>query len=231
MRKQFLIYIFLLTSSLVSAQLYELGGFVGGSNYIGDLGPTYYINPNAMAYGGIAKFNYTSRITFRGTFMYTNLRMDDTKSNNEFRAERGLVKRNRILEAAAGIEFSFLKYSLSKVGYSHTPYIIAQAGVVNYRAITGQSANDPNLLISKRINALAIPFGLGYKMRLADNIGIAFETTFRYTFRDDIDENFYESNDPRFNFGNPDTDDWYVFTGISIVYAFGRPGCYKNNFF
>ncbi len=66
-------------------------------------------------------------------------------------------------------------------------------------------------------------------MKLARNIGIALETSFRYTFKDVIDGNNHEI--PDFDFGNPNTDDWYVFTGISVVYAFGRPGCYKDNSF
>ena len=222
MKKQFLIYIFILASSVVSAQLYEVGAFLGGSNYIGDLGPTTYINPNTIAVGGVAKFNFTPRITFRGTFTYTNLNMDDSKSNNDFRSNRGLVSRNKILDASAGIEFSFFKYSMSKIGFSQTPYIIAQIGAVNYAMITDDAT-------SKRVTSLVIPFGLGYKMRLAENIGIAFETSFRYTLKDNIDGNNHNLLAP-YNFGNPNSDDWYVFTGITVVYAFGRPGCYTGEF-
>ena len=222
MKKQFLIYMFILATSVVSAQLYEVGAFLGGSNYIGDLGPTTYINPNAIAVGGVAKFNFSPRITFRGTLTYTNLNMDDTKSNNDFRSNRGLISRNKILDASAGIEFSFFKYSMSKIGFSQTPYIIAQIGAVNYAMITDDAT-------SKRVTSLVIPFGLGYKMRLAENIGLAFETSFRYTLKDNIDGNNHDLGDP-YNFGNPNSDDWYVFTGITVVYAFGRPGCYTGEF-
>jgi hypothetical protein len=75
-----------------------------------------------------------------------------------------------------------------------------------------------------------MPFGLGYKTKLARNVGIAFETTFRYTFKDDIDG--YPNDPESINIQiNPDNNDWYVFTGITIVYAFGRPGCYTGHFF
>ena len=75
-----------------------------------------------------------------------------------------------------------------------------------------------------------MPFGIGYKTKLANNIGIAIETSFRYTFKDDIDGYPYDQNSANIQI-NPNDNDWYVFTGITIVYAFGREGCYTGNFF
>ena len=226
MKKQFLIFIFIFTTSFVSAQLYEVGAFLGGSNYIGDLGPTQYINPNRIAVGGVAKFNWTPRITLRGTVIYTKLHAADKYANNDFRINRGREFNNKIVDAAAGIEFSFFKYSMSKIGFSQTPYIIAQIGAVTYNGIT--EGADPGTLESKIKTSLVLPFGIGYKMRLAENVGIAFETSFRYTFKDEIDGNLHSV--PGLDFGNPNSDDWYVFTGVTIVYAFGRPGCYSGEF-
>lgn len=33
------------------AQTYEVGPFIGGANYIGDVGSTSYINPNSLVAG------------------------------------------------------------------------------------------------------------------------------------------------------------------------------------
>jgi len=222
MKKQFLIYIFALSTTIASAQLYEIGVFAGGSNYIGDIGPTTYINPNQIAIGGVAKFNWTPRIAIRGTLTYTQLFATDSKSNNSFREnvqQRSFA--NNLLDGALGIEFSFFKYNLAKPSFTQTPYIIAQVGLNNY------SIFDDNGKAKRKTN-LIFPFGLGYKMKLAENIGITFESTFRYTFKDDIDGNNHTI--PSQSFGNPNTNDWYVFTGISVVYAFGRPGCYSGSF-
>ena len=223
MKKLFLAYIFVLATSTLSAQVFEIGLFAGGSNYVGDVGPSYYINPNFPAVGGIAKFNFTPRINFRGTLIYTQLNAKDAKSDANFRVQRGLNMVNNIIEASGGVEFNFFKYSMNKVGFDKTPYIIAKASVVNYRTFFVRD----NATWSKRKFAFAPTAGIGYKMRIAENLAMSIESSFRYTFQDDIDSTSINLIDV----GNPDSDDWYIFTGFTITYGFGRPGCYKGNFF
>lgn len=224
MKKQFLFYILILISTTSSAQLYQVGGFFGGSNYIGDIGSEYYINPNKIVVGGIAKFNFSPRITFRGTVLYSKIKANDVNAQSNFRKNRGYSFANTLIEGALGIEFSFFKYSLSKIGFTQTPYIIVEVGAVNYTLVSigGET---------KRASSLVFPVGVGYKMKLANNLEIALETSFRYTFKDVIDYNNHAivGND-RYTFGNPKSNDWYVFTGITISYAFGRPGCYTGPF-
>ena len=224
MRKRLLFYVFILITGISSAQLYEGGVFLGGSNYIGDIGSEFYIQPNRIAVGGVAKFNYTPRITFRATGIYTRLYDSDSRAQSKVRQNRGLQFKNSILEGSLGVEFSFFKYSLSKTGFTQTPYIIAQVGAVNYASISSDGT-------SKRTTSVVFPVGLGYKMKLMENVGIALESSFRYTFKDVIDGNNHAiTGDPNRTFGNPNSKDWYVFTGITIVYAFGRPGCYTGAF-
>lgn len=223
MKRLLLAYLFLFITSTASAQLYEIGVFAGGSNYIGDIGPTTYINPNFPAAGGILKFNYTSRINFRGTLILTDLISKDAKSSSSFRAQRGFSMRNRVIEASGGIEFNFFKYSMNKIGYSQTPYIIVQASAVNYRTYT---VDSDGFAANGRKFGFFPSFGLGYKMRIAENFAGSLETSFRYAYSDDIDQ----TSTSNINVGNVNSDDWYVFTGITLTYGFGRPGCYKTFF-
>ena len=44
-----------LSSHLSHSQIYEIGVFAGGSNFIGDVGATNYISPNQAAFGGVFK--------------------------------------------------------------------------------------------------------------------------------------------------------------------------------
>ena len=43
--------IFILGLTKLNAQIHEVGVFLGGSNYIGDVGKTNYINPNELSFG------------------------------------------------------------------------------------------------------------------------------------------------------------------------------------
>ncbi|NNC70086.1 MAG: hypothetical protein HKN90_04605 [Flavobacteriaceae bacterium] len=223
MKKYNFIYIFALVTSTACAQVFEIGLFAGGSNYVGDIGPSNYINPNFPAVGGMAKFNFTPQINFRGTLIYTQLNAKDSKSDSDFRVQRDLNMVNNILEASGGIEFNFFKYSMNQVGFDKTPYIIAKVSVVNYRAFFERDGD----IFSKRKFAFAPTAGLGYKIRIAENLAMSVESSFRYLFNDDIDATTIRNIDV----GNVDSNDWYIFTGFTITYGFGRPGCYKGSFF
>lgn len=223
MKKIFLFCSFMLMLSGIStAQINELGIFAGGSNYIGDIGRTNYIYPNSLAYGGVYKWNMHPRYSLRANYTYSTIEGDDADSDNSYRQSRDIRFSNSVHEFAAGIEFHFFKYNLSKLGYTNTPYITLQAGVSNYD--TREGGRTFNFIL---------PVGLGYKFKLAHNIGMGIETSFRYTFKDNIDGFPYTSTDIEGNevtVGNSNGNDWYVFTGFTLVYAFGRPGCYTGNF-
>jgi hypothetical protein len=109
---------------------------------------------------------------------------------------------------------------MNQVGFSQTPYIIVQGTIASYAYI------DPDSFQSKRNLHVMPSFGLGYKTRLGENFAISFESTVRYTLKDNIDE----IRSTNVGVGNLDSDDWYVFTGFTFTYGFGRPGCYKGFF-
>ena len=217
MKKIVIIFIFLCCSSPIFAQINEIGIFAGGSNYIGDIGRTNYIYPNSYAIGGIYKWNLHPHFSLRATYTYSKLIGDDAQSNNSFRKARDLNFSNDLHELVAGIEYHFFKYNLDKTGHTHTPYLFVEAGAVNYGTSEGRTFN------------YTMPFGVGYKTILAPSIGIGFETGFRYTFKDNIDGYPYDPLSENIQI-NPNNNDWYVFTGITVVFAFGREGCYTGSF-
>ena len=218
MKKKLLVILFILFTGISIGQINEAGVFLGGSNYIGDIGRTNWIYPNSFAVGAVYKWNMHPRYSIRANYTYSKIIGDDAQSNNSFRKYRDLNFSNSIHELVVGIEYHFFKYSLSKIGYTNTPYILLEAGVVNYATFD-----------SGRTYNFTMPFGVGYKMKLAHNIGIGFETSFRYTFKDDIDGYPYDENSENVQI-NPNDNDWYVFTGITLVFAFGREGCYTGKF-
>jgi len=43
------VFLILSTAFYAHSQTYEIGGMIGGANYIGDVGKTNFINPNSFA--------------------------------------------------------------------------------------------------------------------------------------------------------------------------------------
>ena len=80
-------------------------------------------------------------------------------------------------------------------------------------------------IIYNQKTSYAIPFGIGYKSKLYSTLAFAIETKFRYTFEDDLD--FVSKKTPNVTIEGTGND-WYMFTGISLIYTFGRPACFSN---
>ena len=96
------------------AQINELGFFVGGSNFIGDVGATTFINPNASTVGLIYKWNKTPRHSWRITYIQSNLESNDIDSEELRRINRGFSFQNTIKEISGGIESSSPALAVSR---------------------------------------------------------------------------------------------------------------------
>ena len=225
--KKFILFTAIVFITMTSkAQINEVGLFVGGSNYIGDIGPEYYINPNNIMAGVIYKWNLNPRIAFRGTFTYAQLSSDDADATNKARYNRGMRFTNSIKELAFGVEFNYFEYNLDDYQKTKTPYLLVEFAAFNYNVVKSEYPSGSKQYNYESKTAYAIPFGIGYKTKLVYDFAIAIEIRARYTFEDDIDYNNQEINSLKF--GNPDSNDWYMLTGISLVYSFGRPPCYAT---
>jgi len=201
-------------------QEYEIGVSLGGTNYVGDIGSTSYINPNKLAGTVFFKYNYNPRVALKATLSYLPIAGDDAKAGSNFRNNRELSFSNTINEVALGLEFNFYEFDISSDDKSWTPYILAELAAFNYGIIVGETAT-----VNKNKTVLALPIGIGFKSKLIGNLAFSLETKFRYTFEDDLD--FISENNLDLNIeGN--SNDWYMFTGVSIIYTFGRPACYTK---
>lgn len=223
MKKYLLLFLCICISSNCLSQINELGFFVGGTNYVGDVGSTNYIKPNNPGGSVIYKYNLNPRIALRGTFSRFSLLGDDADSDNVIRQLRGFKFKNVVNELAVGIEYNFFHYDLSSAKKTSTPYILLQVAAVDHKARIGQTS--PGNYIFSRHTSLAIPIGIGYKTRLYGRIAFAVEATVRYTFTDELD--YSNSEFPDLDFGGT-SNDWYMFSGVSLVYTFGRPACFAN---
>lgn len=227
MKYFFSIIICLFFSQLGQSQIYEIGVFAGGSNLIGDVGSTKYISPNKPAFGGIFKWNRSPRHSFRFSAIYTTLEAIDGKSDDPRRIERGYTySNNSFLELSAGMEFTFFEFNLHYGESISTPYLytgITAAHHDNYYFNNGMQISEDTSSW-----AYGIPMAVGFKMTLNRKFILALEIGARYTFSDELDGSVPDAKElqPNFSFGNLNNNDWYMFTGMTLTYTFGRNSCY-----
>ncbi|WP_159021856.1 DUF6089 family protein [Formosa sp. L2A11] len=202
-----IISLFSLQSSY--SQIHEFGLFLGGSNLIGDVGEPNFINPNQFAIGGIYKWNKSSRHSWRVSGILTELQ---TSKNQDTKT---------VGEISAGLEFNFFEFDLHDSGPQSTPYFYSGLSALRYNNTYTTGVEK----ISETKTALGIPLTLGYKFRLSYSFNIGTEVGARYTFSDNLDG----SDNPDMSFGNLNNNDWYVFTGLTLTYTFGRNPCYCTN--
>ena len=181
------------------------------------------ILPNNTGGNILYKYNLNPRIAIRGNFSYFNLSGNDANSENKIRQQRGESFKNSINEFAVGIEYNFYKYDLSSRDHISTPYILLQMAAVDYE--TPRLQNPDGSYKFTRNTSVSIPFGVGFKTKVYGKIAFAIETTFRYTFTDELDYSTNRFSD--FDYAST-SNDWYMFSGISLVYSFGRPACFAD---
>ena len=202
MRIRILIIVFLGMISSVSAQTWEVGGFAGGSGYMGDLNPNKPYKFSGMAVGGQVKRNLDGYWALKLNVMHGKIAADDAKSNNEFQQERNINFFSQITEVSFQTEFNFFNYfpgSLPGNGTKRsTPYLFTGIGGVLFNPKTN-FVDDVYTLhnfategkdLSERYKryALSVPYGAGYKHNIAGNLTIIGEVGYRTAFTDFLDD-------------------------------------------
>ncbi len=228
MRYIVVISLMLICSTKAFSQRFEVGPFVGGANYIGDVGNTTYIRPQNPVFGGLFKWNQSTRYAYRFSILFAEIEADDARSNDTRRQQRGYSFSNNITEASLGLEFNFWDWDLHSHTYQSTPYLYSG---INYYFANHFRLQNGELEKAGNNWEFSIPIVMGYKQTLTTWMTGGVELGARYTFTDNLDGSRPSEIDGNFrddDFGNPNTTDWYVFTGIYLTFNFGRNPCYTH---
>jgi hypothetical protein len=224
MNKVIFLLLSLFSLTVTQAQINELGIFVGGSNYIGDIGPTTYINPNSPAIGILYKWNRTLRHSWRFSYTQSTITSKDTDSEEISRKQRGYSFENNIKELSAGIEFNFFDFDFNTLKRNITPYVFTGLNLSFY---DGLFFINKQAKFDSKQKTLALPIILGVKSNLTSNFVLGLEVGARYTFAEDLDGSFSKNENLKsYSFGNLNNKDWYVFSGLTLTYTFGIKPCF-----
>lgn len=227
MNKIFILFFLLLGFTTVNAQIHEIGVFLGGSNYIGDVGPTTYIAPDEFAFGVLYKWNKSPRHSWRISYNQGKITSTDLNSKSPGRTQRGYNFENNIKEVSLGLEFNFFDFNLHQNVLKTTPYIYSGLSYFAYDELFYFNSEQK---IDSRNSALAIPMTVGIKTNIMGQFILGIEVGARYTMTDNLDgSNPKNKTLAPLKFGDINSNDWYVFSGLTLTYTFGIKPCYCVN--
>ena len=105
MKKQFLfLFLILFFSNASRAQRgWEIGGWLGASNYFGDLNTSFDVTHPGIAGGVIGRFNFNDRLCWKMSANYGSIGADDADSKNIFEQLMQTVKYCSLGQITAGL--------------------------------------------------------------------------------------------------------------------------------
>jgi Outer membrane protein beta-barrel domain len=261
-----LLLLTVLVPSLVQAQRLHFNLYGGISNYSGDLqSKAFTLDQSYGSFGGGLQYDLT-----RNFSVLTNLSLLHVGAADKFNKpdlqSRNLSFQTQIFEWNVLGEYNFL--DLSRKRFS--PYVFAGLAVYHFnpfaydtmgnkvylRPLSTEGEGLPEYPNQKpySLTQLAIPFGAGIKLRVTNNVIIAYEVNFRKLFTDYLDdvstiyvdqsilasergpeavEMAYRGNEVKGGAPYPPSGttrggskykDWYYFTGIRISVGLNTKG-------
>lgn len=216
----FLIYCLLgLISYETKAQRLEIGVGGGAMLYKGDLAPELipkFARPGATLF---LRHHPGKAISLKYSFSLGRIFADDRETENNFANQRNRFFNARISELAATAEYNFLDYRSDKARKPWTPYLFGGIAVFKFDPVE-------NLRPEYKLTQLAIPFGVGFKYVLVGQWNLGLEFGARKIFTDYLDDLGGDLNTAsKFQNGNPNDKDMYVFTTLSVSYTFYKIRC------
>ncbi|MEL6866236.1 MAG: DUF6089 family protein [Bacteroidota bacterium] len=185
------------------SQFFEIGGFMGVSNYAGDLTPNAYVSKEYnMAMGLVARYNMMHNLSFKASFIKGAISGTDEHSTvYSGRRIRNLSFQSDIYELSLQAEFNIIGYDVLENITQLSPYLLAGISTFyfNPRAYYDNRWHELQPLgtegqgldgYGKKYSRvqIAIPMGIGMKVSITEKANLAFEAGFRKTFTDYLDD-------------------------------------------
>ena len=187
----------------------DLGVFIGGSYYLGDINTSTQFYNTRLSGGALYRHNFkNARFSVRGSLLLGTLSADDMDFPFEYQIIRNRSFTTSFYDLTGQFEFNFFPYKPGDDKNNNTPYVAA--GISFFY---GTDIPFPF--------QLAIPFGVGYKFNVSERVSAGFEWTFRKTFTDLID-NVTGFDDipvsPVKQVGFINNNDWFSIAGLFITF-------------
>ena len=187
---------------------HEIGFGFGGMNYTGDLTENLKLKYTKPGGNLFYRYNFSDEVSvIRVNILVGKLGVDETKSSEPLRAQRGLAFSGLLTEVSALYEYDFFNFRDIKNKYYMSPYLFGGIATSN---ITGSST----------ATFIGIPFGTGMKFRVIKGLNFGTEIGARKNFTDSLDGQEDEQL-----LGTTIQTDWHYYAGINLSYTFYNLVC------
>ncbi|HTA26827.1 MAG TPA: DUF6089 family protein [Bacteroidia bacterium] len=185
-----------------SPETTEIGIFLGGSFYLGDLNPNGFFKFTQPAFGLIYRYNINNRFSARANVLIGEVTAYDNQSSSAYQQDRNLNFKSPIDEISGQIEFNFFEYEIGNPKYNFSPYIFGGFGFfrMNPQGKIGDQwvelqplhtegqGTQYNTDAPYHLIQPCIPFGIGIKTNFSPSICLSIEWGLRKTFTGYIDD-------------------------------------------
>lgn len=203
MKKWIIILVLCIPFIQGKSQILELGGFIGGSNYFGDLAPIA-LNPaeTYLAGGAFIRFFPVKFISFRLGVSVGKIAGDDSKSvDAPDRIIRNLSFSSSIEEIYIIGEWNL--FGFDNQGTKISPYVFGGIAYYSFNptatlngqehelqplSTEGQGTSAFPERSPYKLNQFSVPLGAGIKYSVSTVINLGLEVGFRKTFTDYLDD-------------------------------------------
>jgi hypothetical protein len=190
--------LFLLGATNTFAQKVEIGGWIGGSHYFGDLNNNFGLKRPHLAGGAMLRYNFNPRISGKVSVNYGGISAYDSDNKTPLQTARNLDFETYILDGTAQLEFNFMPYIHGSKDDNFTPYLFLGGGMFGFNPRTryndrwvelnplgteGQYLGSEYSLIQPQIS-----YGGGVKWDLTRDWSMNVELACKKLFTDYLDD-------------------------------------------
>lgn len=206
----------------------EVGLQGGVSYYVGDLNPTGHFKYISPAGGIYFRRNYNSRWSFKSGLLYGKVSASDVGSSSTFQLKRNLNFTSTIIELSGHVEFNFHPFIILDDNNYATSYVFIGLGGFYFNPAGGTDGSTAELQPLKTEGVsyskfnVAMPFGLGVKLKPSHRFMLGAEWGLRKTYTDYIDDVstvYPVTGNQR---GDSKHNDWYSFALVSLSIRIGE---------
>ena len=124
-----LCFIIFISSATQAQDGLEVGGWLGISNYFGDLNTNLRLNRVNPAGGVGFRYNFNERVDVKLSANYGTVEAYDSDSPNIYERARNLHFKSQVADVGLQLEFNFLPYNHGSKDENWTPYLFLGMGV------------------------------------------------------------------------------------------------------